>query len=134
MSKAALGTRHSAFGHSRALSTQQSAFSQTAYFGMVGGGTNSTSGVDWSKRRQPAVVPQQSLPAERRMPSAECRFSSPHIANHFTVTSVTHAGLADSVLIGVGRLVLAQGGFLQLTARGPRGRVHCAFQGGTCIQ
>lgn len=76
--------------------------------------------------------------AERRMPIADCPVLS-HSANQFTVTakrtSVTHRGLADSVLISVSEGLLGQGsGTGQTTmARWPNRR-HCSFQGGACIQ
>lgn len=72
-----------------------------------------------------------------RMSIAECPVIS-HSANQFTVTtqgtSVTHRGLADSVLISVSEGLLGQhSGTGQTGARWPNRR-HRSFQGGACIQ
>jgi hypothetical protein len=68
---------------------------------------------------------------------AECLVPS-HSANQFTVigkgTSVTHRGLADSVLISVGKLALGQSSQRAPTGvMWPNGR-NCSFRGGACIQ
>jgi hypothetical protein len=86
MNKQAFGTRQSAFGHN--------------LFSLI------------SSRRQAGFRANKGALAECRVLSAECLFSS-HIARSCTVmlrnTSVTNLGLADSVLIDVGKPWLGQG-------------------------
>jgi hypothetical protein len=72
------------------------------------------------------------------LPIAHCQLPTAHVATCCTVTfpltSVTQLGLADSVLIGVGKLDL--GCLPGLLARWILGSeaLHCSFGGGTCIQ
>ena len=147
MSKTAIGNRHSAFGHGRALSTQHSAFSQGTAIGTQQSGFGHLRSLAKASillrllgcRSNPTypgpehrLVPGGS--AECRVLNADCRFSSPHIANRFTVTSVTHPGLADSVLIGVGKPLLDEGLSSSLRAKMPAVGRQCSFKGGTCIQ
>jgi hypothetical protein len=110
MSKQAFGIRHLAFSQETGMA--------------AGTGFCRERDADWKglsarrSQREPAVA-QRRVPnaechllAECRMPRLECRFS-PHIARSCTVTlndtSVTNLGLADSVLIGVGKLLLERG-------------------------
>jgi hypothetical protein len=83
-----------------------------------------------------ALVPTSSSPSF--FPIANCQLPTAHIATCCTVTfpltSVTQLGLAESVLIGVGKLDL--GCLPGLLARWILGSEapHCSFRGDTCIQ
>ena len=88
------------------------------------------------------MLPQAKSGTGRLSPTAYCLspVASPDVAISFIVTSqvtsVTHPGLAESVLIGVRELNLGQrqGGLVSLACcRGgkPLGR---SFRGGACIQ
>jgi len=137
MSKSAIGIRHSAFGQAPFL--QDSRLSALLLHLPTNGSRQIRPSSDC--RAVPGALAEfrirsancSSL-AERKMPIAERPVFSPDIANQCIVTSVTHPGLADSVLISVGKLVLGQGASFQSMARVARNRVHCAFRGGTCIQ
>lgn len=112
MSKTALGMRHSAFGQSRRVASTRLA----RVLGKL----------------------LSEIFAECRVPNAECHRRSSNVATCCTVTfpltSVTQLGLAESVLIGVGKLYLAC--LLGLSPPWILGfeALRCSFGGETCIQ
>jgi hypothetical protein len=109
MSKKALGTRPSAFGRTGVAVEIGFRKASDAYSNVLSSARGQREAAMAEIRKPSADRP---FLAECRMLSADCCFS-PHIARSCTVTlrdtSVTNMGLADSVLIGVGKLLFGRG-------------------------
>src|SRR5579864_3666464 len=101
MSKSAIGNRQSAFGHAPFLLNRPSFLLLSCLLE-----------VSCQIRPDSERLARCDL-AECRMPNAECPVFVSPVANPCTVmlgvTSVTHRGLADSVLISVGKVLLERG-------------------------